>query len=213
MLQIKYEGLKKNVPSQWSELTIEDFHNLYQVIYKYEDSDLDKDEVQKLNFIKDYVSFLLKEEMDRVDMMDVKDIEHLVAGTQALLTEYEPKETTSFVFEEQEYRFPVDVRKQCFGEYIEVQALEKSAKLLKNGKFDVVAEQIARLCKKPEEMDTYLDEDIVMERAEKFKKLPMDIVWEFNFFLLRHQGILQKTILIYGEDKVAIMKQRLQENS
>jgi hypothetical protein len=51
---------------------------------------------------------------------------------------------------------------------------------LKNGRFDILPEQMAILCKK---VDEEVDLDNIDEKAELFKQLKMDVVWEFSFFL------------------------------
>ena len=208
MLQIKYLGTTKEVFSEWGELTIEDFHGLYQVIYKYEDIDLETDDANKLLFLREYTSFILQEKMDKVNAMDIKDVEHLVASTENLLSEYKRKNIRKFKLENEWYFFPVDnLRKATFGEYIETTQLEINSKLLKNGKFDIVAEQMARLCKKAGEMNKYLEEDEILKRADKFKKLTMDVVWEFCFFLFNQQIVLQKIIPTYGAEENQAWKQ------
>ena len=89
----------------------------------------------------------------------------------------------------------------AFGEFIETSSLDKTAKLMKNGKFDVIAEQMARLCKRADEVNDYLDEDIIKARAEQFEDLPMDIVWEFCFFLFNQTNILANILRTSGADK------------
>ena len=201
MLQIKYDRKKKEVFSEWSEITIKEFHGLYQIIRRFEDVDLDNDTTQKLIFMRDYVSYLLKESPEYVEMMNVKHIEKLDAGTHNLLTDFKNKDLRMFDFEGERYFFPTDnMRTSTFGEFIEVSALDQSIEILKNGKFDVVAEQMARICKRADEIDTYLEDDVVKERAEKFQNLTMDIVWEFNFFLLKQQGVLAKISQPFGEE-------------
>ena len=51
---------------------------------------------------------------------------------------------------------------------------------LKHGRFDIIPEQMAILCKK---VDEEIDFENLDAKTEKFKKLTMDIVWEFSFFL------------------------------
>ena len=53
---------------------------------------------------------------------------------------------------------------------------------LKNGRFDILPEQMAILCKS---VDEEVDLDNIDEKAKAFKRLTMDIVWEFAFFLNR----------------------------
>ena len=212
MLEVKYLKKVKEVPTNWKEIKIEKFHQLYQVIFEYDDKDTENDEVHKLNFLKDYVCFLLDEDRSYVDMMEMKDVERLVTASQELLTEYKYQEMSDFTHNDVKYYFPTDINKQTFGEYIECSALEKSSKLLKNGKFDVIAEMMARLCKTEDEMGTYLDEETVQKRTETFRDLTMDIVWEFNFFLLNQQKVLQSVFRTYGEVHQQALKPKEQES-
>ena len=188
MLEIKYENKIKEVPCDWDEITIKEFHGMYQVIYKYEEEDVEEDEHMKMKFIRDFAAYILKEDPQKFMQMNPKDVEHLVAATHKLLEQFKPKKIRSFEFEGEWYYFPTNQMKDiAFGEYIETSSLDKTAKLMKNGKFDVIAEQMARLCKRADEVNDYLDEEKVKARAEQFENLPMDIVWEFCFFLF-HQA-------------------------
>ena len=73
-------------------------------------------------------------------------------------------------------------REGTFGEYIESTQLEMNTEYLKNGRFDILPEQMAILCKA---VDEEVDLDNIDEKAKAFRKLTMDIVWEFAFFLNR----------------------------
>ncbi len=201
MLVVKYNGVKKRVPTDWNEITVKQFHKLYQVMFEYEGKDIDNDENNKLNFLRDYTTFLLNENRKYVELMDLKDIEHLVSASQNLLKEYKYQKLSHFTHKDVKYYFPTDIRKNTFGEYIECSALETSSKLLKNGKFDVITEMMARLCKKVDEIGEYLDEKTIKERAKLFEDLTMDLVLEFNFFLLSQQKVLQKVFRTYGVGK------------
>ena len=65
---------------------------------------------------------------------------------------------------------------------------------MKHGRFDVLPEQMAILCREIEEQ---YDDDAIPEKTEKFKKLTMDIVWEFSFFLTMQSVKLAKTFQTY----------------
>ncbi len=109
-----------------------------------------------------------------------------------IMVEYEPKGIDSFMFEGEKYYFPFEFLKtSTFGEYIEANQLELSTQYLKNGRFDILPEQMAILCKT---MDEEVDLDNIDEKAKKFKNLTMDIVWEFSFFLnkrtMRSLGVI-----------------------
>lgn len=71
---------------------------------------------------------------------------------------------------------------------------------LKKGKFDVVANQIAILCRP--EGEEYSPEK-VNERAKIFQDLPMNIVWEFCFFLIRQTLKFKVLTQIYSKEAEA----------
>ena len=73
---------------------------------------------------------------------------------------------------------------------------------MKHGKFDVLPEQMAILCRKIGEK---YDDDIIPEKTEKFKNLTMVIVWEFAVFLTEKSITLSKTFQTFlgkTEEKV-----------
>ena len=97
------------------------------------------------------------------------------------MEEYKPKGMDYFEFEGDIYYFPMDfLRTGTFGDYIESQQLEMNTQYLKNGRFDILPEQMAILCK---QVDEEVDLDNIDEKAKAFRRLTMDIVWEFSFFL------------------------------
>ena len=214
MLEIKYQNTTKEVPCDWNEITIKEFHGMYQVIYKYEDHDIENDEHMKMKFIRDFAAYILKEKPRKIMQMNPKDVEHLVAATHKLLETFEPENISGFEFEGEWYYFPKNQMKDiAFGEFIETSSLDKTAKLMKNGRFDVISEQMARLCKRADEVNDYLDEDVVKERTELFDNLPMNIVWEFCFFLSNQTNILVNILRTYGVEKQEHLNKKEQEKS
>ena len=69
---------------------------------------------------------------------------------------------------------------------------------MKHGKFDVLPEQMAILCRKLEEE---YDDDVIPQKTEMFKKLTMDVVWEFGFFLTQQNIKLAKLSNMYSVKK------------
>ena len=67
-----------------------------------------------------------------------------------------------------------------FGDYIESTQLDMTIESMKHGVFDVLPEQMAILCRR---FGEEYDEDAIDKKTERFKKLTMDVVWEFSFFL------------------------------
>jgi hypothetical protein len=85
------------------------------------------------------------------------------------------------MFEEEKYFFPKEsMFDNTFGDYIESTQLDMTIESMKHGAFDVLPEQMAILCRRAGEE---YDEDIIDKKTERFKKLTMDIIWEFSFFL------------------------------
>ena len=101
-----------------------------------------------------------------------------------LTEEYQPKGIRSFEFEEETYYFPSELLKEnTYGDFIEATQLDMTVKHMKNGRYDILPEQMAILCRK---IDEDYDENAIPDKAEKFKKLTMDTVFEFAFFLTKH---------------------------
>ena len=72
-----------------------------------------------------------------------------------------------------------------------------------NGRYDILPEQMAILCRRAGEE---YDDKLIPEKADKFRKLTMDIIWEFSFFLTHQSEKLTKLFHIYSENQ-----QQLQE--
>ena len=113
--------------------------------------------------------------------LDMDSVNAAVSTVSELLQEYKPKHIDRFVFEDETYFFPKEfLKRNTFGDYIESTHLESTIEIMKHGRFDILPEQMAILCRKADE--EYSDEAIP-SKTEKFKELTMDIVWEFSFFL------------------------------
>ena len=191
------------VKTKWDELTIQDYKKYHYVHEKHKEeiSKEDVSEVTLMLYYKELTAVILNKPVSFINQVHQEDVTALLNGVNELLLEYPYKEIQKFTFEDIEYWFPQKfMEESTFGEYIETTQLETNAKIMKNGKFDVVAEQMARCCKTEEEFmnNVILEEDVVKERAEKFNKLSMDIVWEFCFFLQQPFGISIKDSPIYG---------------
>jgi hypothetical protein len=96
----------------------------------------------------------------------------------------------SFELDGETYYFPSEfLRNNTYGDFIESTQLDMYIESMKNGRYDVLPEQMAILCRK---IDEDYDEDKIDEKAEKFKQLTMDIVFEFAFFLTKLNESLLK---------------------
>ncbi len=204
MLTITINKKDYQIPNQWEEMTLEYYIGIYAIIKKYqrteeqEKNDEGKD-LMKFHFQQEtkmyrelfvYMTGLDDSTMDRVSMDDVESVLQCLDN---IMAEYKPKGITHFELDHEMYYFPMDfLRTGTFGEYIESSQLEMNTEYLKNGRFDILPEQMAILCKT---VDEEVDLDDIDEKARKFRGLTMDIVWEFAFFLnqrsLRSLSVMQ----------------------
>ena len=130
---------------------------------------------------KELFSYMTGMSQEDVKKVKMEDVESVISSLDNIMKDYEPKGMTHFTFEGDVYYFPHDfIRTGTFGDYIEANQLEIGARLMKNGRFDVLPEQMAKMCKI---VDEEIDLDFLDEKAAKFRRLTMDIVWEFSFFL------------------------------
>ena len=203
MLVLEINGKKKEIPCQWNEMTIDFYCGLYQIINKYKvtDEQIEDDKgknlekfyfTQETKMYKEIFSYMTKVPLNDVEKANMEDVMAVINSLDNIMTEYKPTGVDSFMFEGEKYYFHFEFLKtSTFGEYIEANQLELSTQYLKNGRFDILPEQMAILCKT---MDEEVDLDNIDEKAKKFKNLTMDIVWEFSFFLnkrtMRSLGVI-----------------------
>ena len=214
------EWIDFDVPTEWEDMSVSYWSELTGIINshqqknklqkthyekKYEgEEDLDKilgnidivDDARLNGEIFKFLSGLSKEDMKRVDMEQVNK----VINTLGILTEeYKPTGARSFEFEDETYYFPSEMlRKNTYGDFIESTQLDATIENMKNGRYDVLPEQMAILCRRTGEE---YDEDLIPAKTEKFKNLKMDSVMEFAFFLTNQSSKLQRAFSMYSEKK------------
>jgi len=190
MLVIEIEKREYSIPDSWQEMTLDYYCGLHQIISKYQKTEEEEEsdnDLSKYFFMQEnkmhrelfgYMTGISSEKISRVPMESINSVLNCL---EAIFQEYEPKGMDYFKFEGDIYYFPIDfLRTGTFGDYIESQQLEMNTQYLKNGRFDVLPEQMAILCKK---VDEEVDLDNIDEKAKAFRRLTMEIVWEFSFFL------------------------------
>ena len=216
------ESIDFQVPTEWESITLRHWGELAYIIKKHQsDSQLKQNSLderfsmeeggkdydtltQDIKFLNElhlnrdifcYLSGLDREDMKYVDMEQVTK----VVNTIGILTEeYKPKGIKSFEFEGETYYFPEEfLKNNTYGDYIEATQLDMYIESMKNGKYDVLPEQMAILCRR---IGEEYDEDKIEEKAEKFKQLTMDIVFEFAFFLTnRSENLLKHSSTYLGK--------------
>jgi hypothetical protein len=214
------EGIAFDIPTDWEDITLEHWSKLSTIIKKHQkNSDLRKeshkdkykdfDDVEKIledvEFFdnialnKDifcFLSGLSKDDMKRVDM---KQVNKVIDTIGALTEDYKPKGLKSFELDGETYYFPSEaLRKNTYGDFIESTQLDMTIEHMENGRFDVLPEQMAILCRR---IDEEYDDEAIPEKTKKFKKLTMDIVYEFAFFLTIQSNKLLKISNMYSERK------------
>mgnify|MGYP003624305796 CR=1 FL=1 len=218
---LKQDGEEKEVviPTEWKDMTLKYWCGMINIIKSHFDkakliSNTNTDEV---NHLEDYLDFSNKKleefqsiqlnkdlfgymtglDKESMSLVSLDKVNEVVSVLDVLIEEYNPKGIKSFEFENETYYFPADyLKKNTYGDYIEATQLDMYIESMKHGKFDVLPEQMAILCRKIDE--TY-DDDIIPEKTEKFKNLSMDVIWEFGFFLTQQKAKLMKLSSMYSE--------------
>jgi hypothetical protein len=206
MQRFEINGAIYDIPTDYSEMTIEEYCGLYKVLEKHTEIDNDNSEVtehQTLMFYFDLFKHFTGLDDKVVSRIPTDDVTAFVNSLSGLYQPYNAKGILSFQFEGETYNFPQKLFKdETFGSYIESAQLDLNTKFLAHRRFDVLPEQMAILCRKP--FEPYSDE-IVEIRKEAFKKLTMDVVFEFAFFLtkkMKHlDNALQMSLLMVEAEK------------
>lgn len=214
------------IPTQWSDMTVEYWGGMANIIknhydkaqlrkaaldenYKKEDTDAsaftemgeyDFNEFQLLKLNTDLFAYVTQLDKKAMQNVSVESVSEVIGTIHALMQEYKPKGIRSFEFKGETYYFPSEMlQKNTYGDFIESTQLEMYIENMKNGRFDVLPEQMAILCRK---IDEEYDDEIIPEKAEQFKKLTMDVIWEFSFFLTMQNNILLKLSQSYSQMKI-----------
>jgi len=193
MIKLKVGEQKCSIPNTWNELKIKDYVKLMKIFKRYDvESKKEKEEElteqEKFNNIKlncEVLCELTGLSMDTIQRCKETEIAHCLGLMSKFLnTEVEKKvlgDKYSFKHKSKRYYFPImEMKESTFGDYIETSQLEMLAKDSEAGKFGVVAEQIAILCR--EDGEQY-DEDKIKKKTRLFEDLTMDVCWDFIFFL------------------------------
>jgi len=217
------EWVDFDVPTEWKDISVSYWAQLTAIISGHQkESELKNNhykekfkgekDIEKMladiEFIDDiklnrdifcFLSGLSKEDMKRVDMEKVTQVINTIG---VLTQEYVPKGVRSFDFEGETYNFPSEFLKEnTYGDFIESTQLDMSIDNMKNGRYDVLPEQMAILCRRVGEE---YDEDLIAEKTEKFKELKMDTVLEFAFFLTSQSSRLQTILSMSLEKKESL---------
>ena len=205
MIEIQIKEEKYKIPTQWKDITLEYWCGLYNIIKNYtetaEESETEEivepklDEVKVLRMNKEIFKYVTGINDAMLNKLDLESVNSAVSSIGQMMEEYKPKGIDRFEFDGEVYFFPKEFLKQnTFGDYIESTQLDATIQMMKHGNFDVLPEQMAILCRKANEE---YDDDIIPSKSDNFKKLTMDIVWEFSFFLTMQSVKLTRTFQMF----------------
>jgi len=202
MVEIKIQDKSYEIPTVWKDMTVEYWCGLYAIINQYNKRDdegkiieEDHSEVQLLKMNRDIFMYLTGLSQNDMEKLDVDSVNAAITAFSGALEEYKPKGIDRFEFEDEVYFFPKEfLKRNTFGDYIESTHLESTIDIMKHGRFDVLPEQMAILCRKAGEE---YDDDAIPPKTERFKQLTMDLVWEFSFFLTMQSVKLTRTFQMF----------------
>ena len=201
MIEIQIKEDKYEIPTEWKDITLEYWCGLYNIIKKYTETAEEKeneevvepklDEVKVLRMNKEIFKYVTGINDTVLNKLDLESVNTAVGTIGQMMEEYKPKGIDRFEFEDNVYFFPKEfLKRNTFGDYIESTQLDATIQMMKHGKFDVLPEQMAILCRT---IDEEYDDDVIPSKTDKFKQLTMDIVWEFSFFLTMQSVKLTRT--------------------
>tara|TARA_B100001758_G_C18416202_1_gene619954 strand:- start:6585 stop:7262 length:678 start_codon:yes stop_codon:yes gene_type:complete len=202
MIEIKIQNDTYDIPTEWKDMTLRFWYGLYTVINKYNKKDeegniieSEHSEVETLKINRDIFMYLTGLKEQQMLELDFESVTNAVNAFSVALKEYKPLGIEKFELDNETYYFPKEfLKRNTFGDYIEATHLESTINIMKHGRFDILPEQMAILCRKSGEE---YDDDVIAEKTEKFKELTMDIVWEFAFFLTQQSVKLTKTFQMF----------------
>lgn len=215
-----------NIPTDWEDMTLNYWCGIFRILNKYkskkdfsekivEDNEKNSlvsytDEMKKasldflekrdvINMNKEIFQYVAEVSDEDIESVDMEQATTVLNAMDIFRDEYVAKGVKSFDFEGDTYYFPMDnLLDNTFGDYIEATQLEMNIEQLTNGNYDVFPQQMAILCRK---LGEEYDEEKIKERTESFRKLKMDTVLEFAFFLTNQSQKLANALAMYSEEK------------
>ena len=208
------------VPEEWSEITLEKYAVFIDAVNKLQKK-LKEDDNEDIGFYqivleyREYFNNLFQTftgiEPSIIDRIKADNIYTTYMYIMNFLKEPEYNKIDSFTFKKKKYYLPkskvdyfgneIEMAQASFGEVVEAMQIQEMDKSFQENNFKVLPYQIAMLCRRKGE--DYNDQ-IVKERAEVFKELPMDVVWQVAFFLIRQKQKSLKRLLQSLEEARAV---------
>ena len=192
-----------SVPEEWTEITLEKYAIFIDAANELQ-AKLKEDDAEDIGFYQIVLEY--REHFNKLFQtftgIDPKIIDKIKADNiyttymyiMNFLKEPDYNKIDSFTFKKKKYYLPkskvdyfgneIEMAEASFGEVVEAMQIQEMDKSFQDNNFKVLPYQIAMLCRQKGE--DYNDQK-VKERAEVFKELPMDVVWQIAFFLIRQK--------------------------
>lgn len=219
MIELKVGEHDCKIPQSWSEMKLGEWNAIYEIMKQNEfvspydnDAVLTDDEKKLVDRQRDLHNIVVNRKVfskmtgideKTIDRVDAKQMsETLNTMTNFLNSEVERKTINadhkhSFTFKGIKYYFPIaEMRESTFGDFIEAAQLDLLSEKNKIGRFGVIAEQMAILCR---EQNEEYDENKVAKKTRLFKDLTMDVVWDFIFFLNQQISIYKTNTQMFSK--------------
>ena len=208
------------VPEEWSEITLEKYAVFIDAVNELQKK-LKEDDNEDIGFYQIVLEY--REHFNKlfqtftgiepsiIDRIKADNIYTTYMYIMNFLKEPEYNKIDSFTFKRKKYYLPkskvdyfgneIEMAEASFGEVVEAMQVQEMDKSFQENNFKVLPYQIAMLCRRKGE--DYNDQ-IVKERAEVFKELPMDVVWQVAFFLIKQKQKSLKRLLQSLEEARAV---------
>jgi len=215
MLILKVGKEQVKCPNSWKELTLKQWVQMVErmsdlgLIKKEGEEGEDKknEEVKKaeqelvyIKAVRELFAYLINKDIEYVNKINSKDMSVIIDAVSVFFKEKnQSNEIDRFEIKGKTYHFPeIKMEHSTFEDYIEASQLELTNKNLKAGKYAVIGEQMAILCRERGEM---FDEQKIQKKKKIFENLKMDIVWDFVFFLNKQINTLKKSLEMFLKEK------------
>ena len=208
------------VPEEWSEITLEKYAVFIDAVNELQKK-LKEDDNEDIGFYQIVLEY--REHFNKlfqtftgiepsiIDRIKADNIYTTYMYIMNFLKEPEYNKIDSFTFKRKKYYLPkskvdyfgneIEMAEASFGEVVEAMQIQEMDKSFQENNFKVLPYQIAMLCRRKGE--DYNDQ-IVKERAEVFKELTMDVVWQVAFFLIKQKQKSLKRLLQSLEEARAV---------
>tara|TARA_R110000803_G_scaffold1191_4_gene3862 strand:- start:278 stop:982 length:705 start_codon:yes stop_codon:yes gene_type:complete len=225
MINLVVGEIECKIPSQWNEITLKEYSKIYSIIKNNEfiepneDQQLTKDfDLKELNASRNLhnikVNRKVFSEFTGIDEATINLVDgNEMSETLTLMTNFlnqdveemavEDGVKNSFKYKDKQYFFPIaEMKNSTFGDFIEAAQLDMLAEKHESGKFGVIAEQMAILCREQNEL---YDEQLVMKKTKMFENLTMEKVWGFIFFLNKQISTYKKNIQTFSNPEIEMI--------